>query len=149
VSVTITDARTGLARKVVSGSDGTYVAPNLKPGEYRVSAAAPGFNTQTIQRVLLQVDERARVDILLQVGDVTQQVTVDATAQIIVSENATAGVQRSSANAAFYDESGGSFSANGTDPGSSTTMVDGVLNMEFGAGRLRRRGQTSLIEARS
>jgi len=89
-------------------------------------------------------------------------VTVDATTQIIVSENAkvgevidnnkivelplngrqflslallTPGVQRSSANAAFYDESGGSFSANGTDPGSNTTMVDGVLNMEFGAGR--------------
>jgi hypothetical protein len=87
---------------------------------------------------------------------------VDATTQIIVSENATVGevienkkivelplngrqflslalltpgVQRSSANAAFYDESGGSFSANGTDPGSNTTMIDGVLNMEFGAGR--------------
>src|SRR4051812_32507324 len=162
VSVTITDAGTGLARKVVSDSDGSYAAPNLKPGEYRITASAPGFNTQTIQGIALQVDEHARVDIVLQVGDVTQQVTVDATAQIIASENATVGevienkrivelplngrqflslalltpgVQRSSANAAFYDESGGSFSANGTDPGSNTTMIDGVLNMEFGAGR--------------
>jgi hypothetical protein len=91
VSVTITDARTGLDRKVTSGVDGSYAAPNLKPGEYRVSAAAPGFNTQTIQGISLKVDEHARVDIVLQVGDVTQQVTVDATAQIIVSENATVG----------------------------------------------------------
>jgi len=162
VSVTITDVSTGLARKVATGSDGSYVAPNLKPGEYRVTASAPGFSTQTIQGIVLQVDEHARVDIVLQIGEVTQQVTVDATTQIIVSENATVGevidnkkivelplngrqflslalltpgVQRSSANAAFYDESGGSFSANGTDPGSNTTMIDGVLNMEFGAGR--------------
>ncbi|HYI96960.1 MAG TPA: TonB-dependent receptor [Bryobacteraceae bacterium] len=162
VAVTITDARTGLARKVVTGGDGSYAAPNLQPGEYNVTASVRGFNTQTVQGITLQVDERARVDIVLQVGDVTQQVTVEAAAQIVVSENATVGevienkrivelplngrqflslallspgVQRSSANAAFYDESGGSFSANGTDPGSNTTMIDGILNMEFGAGR--------------
>ena len=41
VSVVLTDVRTGLARKVLSGSDGSYVAPNLKPAEYRVTA--PGF----------------------------------------------------------------------------------------------------------
>ncbi len=162
VSVALTDTSTGLARRVMTGSDGSYVAPNLKPGQYRVTASAPGFSTQTVQGVVLQVDERARVDFVLQIGEVSQQVTVDATTQIIVSENATVGevidnkkivelplngrqflslalltpgVQRSSANAAFYDESGGSFSANGTDPGSNTTMIDGVLNMEFGAGR--------------
>lgn len=162
VAIMLTDANTGLVRKVVSGGDGTYVAPNLKPGEYHVSATAPGFSTQSIRGIVLQVDQHARVDITLQIGEVTQQVTVDGTAQIVLSENATVGevidnhkivelplngrqylslalltpgVQRSAVNAAFYDESGGSFSANGTDPGSNTTMIDGVINMEFGAGR--------------
>ena len=162
MSVTITDARTGLARKIVSGSRWVVCGSESEARRIPRDDVGPGFNTQTIEGITLQVDERARVDIVLQVGDVTQQVTVEATAQIIVSENATVGevienkrivelplngrqflslallspgVQRSSANAAFYDESGGSFSANGTDPGSNTTMIDGVLNMEFGAGR--------------
>ncbi len=161
-SVTLKDTGTGLVRKVVSGADGSYVAANLKPGVYEITAGATGFSTQTIRGIVLQVDERARIDIALQVGDVTQQVVVEGAAQIVVSENATIGevidnkkvvelplngrqylslalltpgVQRSAANAAFYDESGGSFSANGTDPGSNTTMIDGVINMEFGAGR--------------
>lgn len=161
-TVTLKDAGTGLLRKVASSADGSYVAVNLKPGEYSLTVVAAGFSTQTIRGIVLKVDERARIDIALQVGDVTQQILVEGAAQIVVSENATIGevidnkrvielplngrqflslalltpgVQRSRANAAFYDESGGSFSANGTDPGSNTTMIDGVINMEFGAGR--------------
>jgi len=162
VSVTVTDAATNFQRKVVTGNDGAYVAPNLKPGEYRITAAVPGFRTQTLEGIVLQVDQHARIDIMLQIGDVSQEVTVLGAAPVIASENATIGevvdnqkvlelplngrqylqlafltpgVQRTSVNAAFYDESGGSFAANGTDPGSNTTMVDGVINMEFGAGR--------------
>ena len=161
-SVTVLDVATGLPRKVVTAADGGYVVPNLKPGEYTVTTSAAGFNTETVQGIVLQVNQTARVDVVLQVGDVTQQITVEGAAPVIASENATVGevvdnrkvvelplngrqylqlalltpgVQRSFANAAFYDESGGSFSANGLDPGSNTTIIDGVVNMESGAGR--------------
>src|SRR4030095_7660706 len=44
-SVTVLDVATGLPRKVLTAADGSYVVPNLKPGEYRVTVSAAGFNT--------------------------------------------------------------------------------------------------------
>ncbi|MCW5980088.1 MAG: carboxypeptidase regulatory-like domain-containing protein [Bryobacteraceae bacterium] len=173
VTVTVTDVATNWQRTVRTANDGTYVAPNLRPGEYRIAASAPGFRPQTVQNIVLQVDQHARIDMMLQVGEVTEAITVVGAPPVIASDSATIGevvdnrkvlelplngrqylqlallvpgVQRSFANAAFYDESGGSFGANGTDPGSNTTMIDGVINMEFGAGRQNYSPSLDMVE---
>src|SRR5262245_26306924 len=63
-SVTVLDVATALPRKTVTTADGGYVVPNLKPGEYRVTISATGFKTETIQGIILQVNQQARVDVV-------------------------------------------------------------------------------------
>ncbi len=164
--ITITDVGTGSQRKAITGNDGSYVVPNLKPGEYNITTEIKGFKSTTLKGVVLQVDQQARIDIVLEVGEVTQEVLVEGEAPIIATDNATVGevidnkkVLELPLNGrqflqlalltpgaqkyrgpfggvdGLYGESGGAFSMNGMDPGANTTILDGVINMEFGGGR--------------
>jgi hypothetical protein len=63
--LSIIDTVTGFQRKLPIASDGTYTVPNLKPGGYRITAAAPGFQTKTIDGIVIRVDDHARIDIVL------------------------------------------------------------------------------------
>jgi hypothetical protein len=91
VSVTVTDMGTGFQRTVTTGSDGNYVVENLSPGSYEVAASISGFKAKTTKGILLRVDERARVDMSMEIGDMTQHVTVQAAAATIETDNANIG----------------------------------------------------------
>src|SRR4051812_24216529 len=77
-SVVITNSGTGVvAFRGQSGADnGIYRAPVLPVGVYEISVEAAGFKTQKITAVTLQVDQHARVDIMLQPGGVAETITV-------------------------------------------------------------------------
>src|SRR5205085_1230199 len=74
--VTVTNQDTGVSRSVTSTADGVYTVPSLLAGKYAVEAKAQGFTVQQVKDVALNVGSNARVDFSLQVGQVTQQVTV-------------------------------------------------------------------------
>src|SRR5262245_29958331 len=76
--VTATQTQTGDVRKAKAGSDGSYSLLNLAIGPYELAAAHTGFK-KTIQKGLeLHVSEHIGYDLTLQVGDVTQEVSVTA-----------------------------------------------------------------------
>src|ERR1700730_2731225 len=77
--VSITDAATGIVRTVSTDVAGFYSAPNLLPGNYEVRVTAPGFSTQVQKGITLTVGAQQRLDITLQVGQVSQ--TVDVTTE--------------------------------------------------------------------
>jgi hypothetical protein len=74
--ITITNQDTGVVRNASSTADGVYNVPSLLPGKYIVEARAAGFNPAQVKDVQLSVGSDTRVDLKLQVGQVTQQVTV-------------------------------------------------------------------------
>jgi hypothetical protein len=74
--ITITNQDTGVARGASSNSDGVYNVPSLLPGRYLVQAKATGFSVVQVKDVELRVGSDSRVDLKLQVGQVTQQITV-------------------------------------------------------------------------
>lgn len=76
VQITITNQDTGVARTITSTSDGLYNVPSLLPGKYTVDGKAAGFSNVQVKDVELSVGSDTRVDLHLQVGQVTQQVTV-------------------------------------------------------------------------
>src|SRR5262249_21330379 len=76
-SVTIVNSETGLTRAVTTDSAGEYNAPSLPPGMYNVSCEMKGFKKVSLSGVRLNVDQKARVDLKLEVGDVTESVRVD------------------------------------------------------------------------
>ncbi|MDE3188761.1 MAG: TonB-dependent receptor [Acidobacteriota bacterium] len=77
--VTVTNTATNVKFRTVTSSAGDYFAPNLNPGTYTVSAEAKGFQRSMTNAFTLTVNQKARVDLALKVGAVTQ--TVDVSAQ--------------------------------------------------------------------
>lgn len=78
VSITITNQETGLATHLTTDTAGQYVAPLNRVGHYSISAEAPNFKIAKQNDIVLEVGDRRRVDIQLQVGTTTQEVTVQA-----------------------------------------------------------------------
>ncbi len=78
VAVTATATATGIAVKVVTNESGNYVFPNLPPGTYTVSCETPGFRKAEVGNVLVEVNQRGRVDLAMQVGEVREVVAVRA-----------------------------------------------------------------------
>jgi hypothetical protein len=85
--ITLTNAQTGFARTVTSGADGEYVAPSLPPGAYTISVEQAGFKKLALSNVQLSVDQKARVDLKLEVGATTESVTIEGTTPLIQTES--------------------------------------------------------------
>lgn len=87
--VTATNTGTQAAETVTSNADGNYVFPNLRPGTYTVSVEASGFKRLQQTNILVEVNQRARVDLALQVGEVKETVEVSSTASTVDTFSAT------------------------------------------------------------
>jgi len=92
VTVEVTSQATGLTRSAVTGLDGVYTIPLVNPGTYDVKASLSGFRTTLRSGIGVTVNEAARVDLQLQVGAVTEQVTVQGASPLVETRNATLGV---------------------------------------------------------
>ncbi len=79
VALTITHVETGQTRTSVTNDTGQYVAPDLPIGHYNVSAKAAGFGPTTKNGIVLNVNDRARVDFVLKVGGVQENVRLKPT----------------------------------------------------------------------
>lgn len=75
--VKATQKNTSIARVETTNSSGQFTVSSLPPGTYSVSVEAPGFK-QFVQDVVLLADQTRDLDIHLQIGDASQQVTVEA-----------------------------------------------------------------------
>ncbi len=75
---------TGLDRTVMTDGAGAYVVPSLQPGDYKVQVTAPGFSTDTIEKVTLQVAQSLTLNPKLAVASagVTVQVESNAASRI-------------------------------------------------------------------
>jgi len=78
-TVTITDTDTGMARQVKTDDQGRYDATDLQIGNYQVEVSMQGFAPQVQKGVVLAIGEKLVSDFKLQVGTVTQEVTVSST----------------------------------------------------------------------
>lgn len=89
--VTVTNIATNASRSTATNSAGIYLFPDLVPGTYNVKVETPGFEPQIKTNIILQVQQRARVDFTLVVGQATQTVEVSAAAASLATEDATVG----------------------------------------------------------
>ena len=89
--VVATNLGTNLTHETVTDTQGNYRLPSLVPGQYKLQADLQGFKTSLISGITLQVAQQARVDVELQVGEVTQTLDVVGTAPVIDTESPTIG----------------------------------------------------------
>lgn len=91
VGITLKAVATSLSYRGVSSTDGVYTVPNLPVGGYELSATAPGFKSFRQTGLNLEVAQRLRVDIVLQVGDVAESVNVTAEIPRVQTEDSNVG----------------------------------------------------------
>lgn len=87
--VTVTQEGTGFARTVTANTAGYYVVPSLPPATYSLSVETAGFQTYVQKGIMLQANESATVNVVLEVGATTQTVTVEAGAGLVNTTTST------------------------------------------------------------
>jgi len=90
-SVTLTNVDTNVEIHTITTNEGTYTAFPVKPGLYRVVVEAAGFQRVVREGVRMSTGERVPLDFKLQVGAVTQSVTVKADASLLRDESGNLG----------------------------------------------------------
>lgn len=89
--VSATETRTNLSFATTTGASGTYTITNLRPGSYRVTAEAHGFKRLAREGIELATGERVRIDLHVQVGATSEDVSVTSNAPLLRTESATLG----------------------------------------------------------
>src|SRR5688572_21752934 len=77
-SVLVVDESTGVPRPVETDAEGRFEAPNLRPGTYRVEVITPNFKKYEQTGIVLRAAAIARADVKLEIGALTESVTVSA-----------------------------------------------------------------------
>ena len=157
--VIVQSADTGATRAVSSNQQGEYSVPALLPGPYNITVDANSFKTVHQNGVVVEVDQRARLDFALTVGSNAETITVQGSAPLLNTSDAsvstlignrfvenlplngrsfsslidlTPGVVLTPSN--FYEQ--GQFSVNGQRPDANYFLVDGVSANLGTSGRL-------------
>ena len=91
VEVTATQTETGVSRMTVTNETGSYALPNLPLGPSRLEASLPGFRTFVQTGIVLQVGANPTINIVLEVGQVSEQVEVQANASLVETRSVSVG----------------------------------------------------------
>jgi outer membrane receptor protein involved in Fe transport len=91
VKVTARHKAMGFSRSVLTGEEGSYRLDDLLPGHYIVSAEKQGFRTLTVETIVLEVNQKGKLDLELQVGEPHENVSITADVSLVQSNDATVG----------------------------------------------------------
>src|SRR5688500_3041763 len=90
-TVTIVNNATNSTSVVITGDGGTYTAPFLISGSYRITVELPGFSTTVRETVEVRVGDRLQVDFTLEPANIATEITVVATAPLLDTGTASMG----------------------------------------------------------
>jgi Carboxypeptidase regulatory-like domain/TonB dependent receptor len=125
-TVKITRLATGDVRTAATNASGNYVFPVLEIGEYEVTCSASGFKTEVVHHVTIELQQQARLDFRLQVGERAEIVEVSAAGSLLRTEDATMGSVIESRRVVELPLNGRNFSQ-------LATLMPGVI---FGTSRI-------------
>src|SRR5262249_10359287 len=148
-----TNVDTGIATKTATDSSGSYVVTPLPVGHYAVTVEAQGFKKSVNGGITLNVQDRIGVNMILEIGQITETVEVGGAAPALQTDTSYLGQVVDSQkivdlplNGRFFtrlavltagaaptapgarDERTGGFSANGVRPYQNNYLLDGIDN---------------------
>jgi hypothetical protein len=88
VKITVVNDETKVARTLQSDSSGMFAVPLLPPGQYTLEFVCDGFRKLVRSGVELRLDQVARVDVTLQLGNLAESITVNARSPLVDTETA-------------------------------------------------------------
>jgi len=81
--ITLVSEETGLSRTLTTDSHGEFQAPSMPTGSYTVTAEAQGFKLASVSNLQLSVDQRVKVDLKLEIGAMTETVSIEASRPLV------------------------------------------------------------------
>ncbi len=93
VSVTVTNEGTGLKLDTVTDGEGVYAVRNVLPGTYTLTAALQGFKNFTQTGIPLTAGNILRINATLEIGDLTESITVTTEAALLKTDKADVSVE--------------------------------------------------------
>ncbi len=90
-SVVVRNTETGIRTETTSNAVGNYVVPLLEPGSYQLQASKSGFRPITQSGIVLRVNQAARLDFTLELGTVSEAVSVTADAPLLEASQSSLG----------------------------------------------------------
>ncbi|MFN7933946.1 MAG: carboxypeptidase regulatory-like domain-containing protein [Bryobacteraceae bacterium] len=91
--VTARNLETGVNRTVLSNENGLFVINALAAGRYEIVVARDGFISHRVRELVLQIAQEANLNIILQVGSVSESVTVEASGAAVETRSGTVGTE--------------------------------------------------------
>jgi hypothetical protein len=85
-TITARDQERGVSFPATTNEDGIYAYPRIPSGTYTLRVEAPGFKNYTRPDILLEVNQRGRVDVALQLGSVSETIEVSSEAALLQTE---------------------------------------------------------------
>ena len=89
--IELINSATSQIRNTTSGPDGSFAIPLVNPGSYQVQVSLTGFKTSLTRGIEVVVNGTSRVDVQLQVGSTSVEVTVTGSTPMVETGNATLG----------------------------------------------------------
>ncbi len=89
--VTVTNKDAGYVFNSLTTTEGTWYIPNLNPGNYQLRIEANGFKTYVQDGISLRTAEQPRLDVKLDVGNVSESVLVTGAPPLLETETSTSG----------------------------------------------------------
>ena len=127
--VTLTSQQNGFVRTVVTNHEGFFSYPNLTPATFTIEVEAPGFKLYKQTGILINADEQRSLEqIKLQVGQVSDSVTITADA---VAVNTTNGERSGTLSGEQMDQ----IALRGRDLFDAVSLMPGVVDTSDGAMR--------------
>src|SRR5438128_1883197 len=90
-AITAIHVETGFRRQTLTNPIGQYNLPSLTPGQYDLRIESVGFKKAEQKGLILQVDQNARIDVNLEVGQLTESIEIVGQAPLVDSQTATLG----------------------------------------------------------
>ncbi|MEO8661529.1 MAG: TonB-dependent receptor [Bryobacteraceae bacterium] len=91
VLVKATNLQTNVLRETTTNDQGAYTLPFLNAGDYAIEAVKSGFQSTKISQLPLQVGQTVRVDLVLNIGAITESILVQATGATLQTESVAVG----------------------------------------------------------
>ena len=88
--LSLTEVETKVRQESVTDSLGNALFPQLKPGTYQLEVTAAGFQTRTVSDIRIQFGQRARVNVEMAIGQLTESVTISAAAATLLNSESAA-----------------------------------------------------------
>ncbi len=89
--VKVTNIESSVSNTTKTNGDGSYLVPFLNPGRYSLQVQIAGFKSFERSPIELRVNDRTRVDVILEVGQLSDRITVEAEAPLLEVSTATRG----------------------------------------------------------